>query len=80
MVGGSAEERLVALGLTIVGLELMVVGTEVLVTGATAVFVRYFVMVFTGVELTVVIFFGVHFLTEGVLLMGVIVAALHFHI
>ncbi len=81
VVGGSAEERLVALGLTIVELGLMVVGTtEVLVTGAKAVFVRYFVMVFTGIELTVDVFFGVHFLTEGVLLMGVIVAALHFHI
>ncbi len=78
MVGESAEERLVALGLMIVELELMVVETEVLIAGATAVFVRYFVMVFTGIERTVSIFFRVHFLTEGGLLMGVIVAALHF--
>ena len=79
VVGKSAEERLVALGVTIVELEL-IVETEVLVTGATAVVVRYFVMVFTGVALVVVIFFGVRFLSEGGLLMGVIVAALHFHI
>ncbi len=80
MVGESAEERLVALGLAIVELELMVVGTEVLVTGAKAVFVSYFVMVFTGVALTVDIFFEVQFLTKGVLLTIVIVAALHFQI
>ncbi len=61
-------------------LGLIVVGTEVLVTGGKALFARYFVMVFTGVELTVDLFFRVHFRTEGVLLMGVIVAALHFHI
>ena len=79
VVGMSAEESLVVLGLTKVELE-RIVETEVLVTGATVVGVRYFVMVFTGVELVVVIVFGVHFLTEGGLLMGVIVAALHFHI
>ena len=79
VVGMSAEESLVVLGLTKVELE-RIVETEVLVTGATAVVVRYFVMVFTGVELVVVIVFGVRFLMKSGLLMGVIVAALHFHI